>query len=75
MHGKRMPRALVPRFPGTADATTRCPALPNPAFPTRSTSPAFGATPNPVHIPHRTKKESSHMGAFFMSAPNKARCA
>ena len=41
-----MPRVLVPRFPGTADATIRCPALPNPAFPARSTSPAFGTTPN-----------------------------
>ncbi len=41
-----MSQVLVLRFPGTADATTRRPALSNPAFPTRSTSPAFGATPN-----------------------------
>lgn len=70
-----MPRVLVLRFPGTADATARRPALPNPAFPTRSTSPAFGTTLDLCSHSASHKKESSHMGAFFMSAPNKARCA
>lgn len=70
-----MPRALVLRFPGTADATARRPALPNPPSPPEALPQPLAPHSTFVHIPHRTKKESSHMGAFFMSAPNKARCA